>query len=299
MPLTTPTRVPLAACVVVLAVAGSGCVDMVATGGLAHVEREEKRFTTSGRPEVVLLTFDGSIEVRPWDSSDVLVVVEKRALDRDMVEDIEVRAEQDGNRVTVEARLKSPRRHLWGVNRNARLIVSLPAASDVQATSGDGSIDVERVSGRLELRSGDGSIRGRELSGDIKAQTGDGSIHLDQIDGRLDASTGDGSIVASGKLSALRARSGDGSVRIRAESGSAATEDWDVSTGDGSVTIDLPESFNAELDALTSDGRVSVSNQSISETSEATKRSIRARLGAGGRSVRVRSGDGSIRLGRS
>ena len=291
-------RVSPAVFALVLALAGSGCVDIVATGGLGYVEREEKRFSTSGRPEVELSTFDGSIEVRPWDRNEVLVVVEKHALDKDMVADIEVIAEQSGNRVTVEARLRRGR-HRWGVNRGARLIVSMPESADLQAASGDGSINVERITGRLELRSGDGSIRGRDLSGDIKAHTGDGSIHLDQIDGRLDVGTGDGSIVASGKLSALRARSGDGSVRIRAESGSAATEDWDVSTGDGSVTIDLPESFNAELDALTSDGRVSVSNRSISETSEATKRSIRARLGAGGRSVRVRSGDGSIRLGRS
>ena len=295
---TGPARVSLGACALALAVASSGCVDIVATGALGYVERDEKRFSTSGQPEVVLSTFDGSIEVRPWDRPDVLVVVEKRAFDKDMVSDIEVIAEQSGNRVTVEARLK-PGRHGWGINRSARLIVSMPASGDLQATSGDGSINVERLTGRLELRSGDGSIRGDNLSGDIKAQTGDGSIRLEHIDGRLDVGTGDGSIVASGKLSALRARSGDGSVRIHAEAGSAATEDWDVATGDGSVTIDLPEGFDAELDAHTSDGRVTVSNRSISDTSESTKRSVRARLGDGGRMVRVRSGDGSIRLGRS
>jgi len=291
-------RVSLTASALALALAGSGCVDMVANGGLGYVEREEKRFTTSGRPDVVLTTFDGSIEVRPWDRSEVLVVVEKHAFDQDMVADIEVLAEQSGNKVNVEARLR-PGRRGWGINRGARLIVSMPESGDLRATSGDGSISVERLTGRLELRSGDGSIRGHDLSGDISAQTGDGSIRLDQIDGRLDLGTGDGSIVASGKLSALRARSGDGSVRIHAESGSSATEDWDVSTGDGSVTIDLPDRFNAEIDAHTSDGRVTVSDRSFSETTESSKRSIRARLGEGGRLVRVRSGDGTIRVGRS
>jgi len=291
-------RVSRAVSVLALVLAATGCVDIVATGGLGYVEREEKRFPTGGQPDVVLSTFDGSIEVRSWDQSEVLVVVEKHALDRQMVADIEVIAEQSGNRVTVEARLR-PGRRGWGVNRGARLIVSMPASADLRATSGDGSITVERLTGRLELRSGDGSIRGHDLSGDIRAQTGDGSIRLDQIDGRLDVGTGDGSIVASGTLSTLRARSGDGSVRIRAELGSRATEDWDVSTGDGSVTIDLPDRFNAELDAHTSDGRVSVSSRSLSETAQSTRRSIKARLGEGGRQLRVRSGDGSIRLGRS
>jgi hypothetical protein len=291
-------RISRAAAAVALAVVATGCVDIVATGGLGYVEHEEKRFAMSGRPDVSLATFDGSIEVRTWDRPEVVVDVEKYAMDKDLVADIEVLAEQSGNRVTVEVRLKRAR-HGWGFNRGARLVVSMPEAADLQATSGDGSIDVERIEGRVELRSGDGSIRGHDLTGDVKAQTGDGSIRLNQIEGRLDIGTGDGSIVATGRLSALHARSGDGSVRIRAETGSAAAEDWDVSTGDGSVTIDLPERFDAELDAHTGDGRVMVSDRSLSEASEHSKRTIRARLGAGGRSVRVRSGDGTIRLGRS
>jgi hypothetical protein len=165
----------LALSTLALALAGSGCVDIVATGGMGYVEREEKRFTMDGRPDVSVATFDGSIAVRSWDRPEVLVEVEKYALDRDLVADIEVLSEQSGNRVTVEVRLKRTRRG-WGVHRGARLIVSMPEAGDLQATSGDGSIDVEHITGRVELRSGDGSIRGRVLSGDIRARTGDGSI---------------------------------------------------------------------------------------------------------------------------
>jgi DUF4097 and DUF4098 domain-containing protein YvlB len=192
-----------------------------------------------------------------------------------------------------------PGRGHWGINRVAHLVVSVPRASDLVAATGDGSIDVARLAGRIELRSGDGSIRGSELSGDVMARTGDGSIRLDGIDGRLELGTGDGSIVASGRLTTLRARSGDGSVRIRIEQGSVVNDDWDVVTGDGSVTIDLPQAFDAELDAHTGDGRVSVGSIAISNTTESTRRTVRGRLGDGGHYFRVRSGDGSIRLGRS
>lgn len=281
-----------------VALTGAGCVDIVATGPLSYMEREEKRFTTSGRPEVTLATFDGSIEVRPWDRAEVLVVVEKYAPTRSMTSEIEVRSEQNGARITVEARAKRPDHSIvfFGGGRSAKLIVSLPASSDVRATSGDGSIDVERIAGRLELRSGDGSIRGRDLSGDIKAQTGDGSIRLEAINGGLDIGTGDGSIVAAGTLTALRARSGDGSVRIHAEEGSVAEEDWDVYTGDGSVTLDLPARFDAELDAHTDDGHVSAGRLALSNVQDKSRRSVRGKLGAGGRAVRVRTGDGSITL---
>jgi len=281
-----------------LAATGAACVDIVATGGAGYIEREEKRFPVAGRPQITLSTFDGAIEVRTWEQPEVLVEIEKRALDKDLIGDIEVRTEQDGSQITVEVRMKSGS-SAWGLHRSARLKVSLPASSDLTAKTGDGAIDVERVSGRIDLRSGDGAIRGQELSGDVTARTGDGSIRLDRIDGRLDLDTGDGSIVAAGTFTRLRVRSGDGSVRIHVERGSTALEDWDVVTGDGPVTIDLPERFDAELDAHTGDGHVSVSGRILSQTTESTRRAIRGRLGEGGHSLNLRSGDGSIRVGRS
>jgi DUF4097 and DUF4098 domain-containing protein YvlB len=299
MPVSSSPRLPFLA-VSAAFLLSAGCVDIVATGSLALVDREERRFEVSGRPDVALSTFDGSIEVRPWDRNEVLVEIEKYALTSEAAAEIEVVMEQNGNRVSVEARLRKPRRHFdFNLNRSTRLIVSLPATSDLVASSGDGSIDVERIAGRIELRSGDGSIRGRALSGELRVQTGDGSIRLEDIEGSMDVSTGDGSIVAQGTMSTVRARSGDGSVNIQLDSGSVAKEDWNISTGDGSVTLDLPEAFDAEIDAHTGDGAVSVRGAALSNTIERSKRSMRGTLGNGGHNVRVRTGDGSIVLRRS
>src|SRR5262245_3499707 len=99
-------RAPLAAVAWTALIGASGCVDIVATGPLRYVEREEKQFAVAGRPDVSVSTFDGSIEVRPWDRSEVLVVIEKYALSKEAAADIEVLSRQDGNRVSVEARVK-------------------------------------------------------------------------------------------------------------------------------------------------------------------------------------------------
>lgn len=292
----------VAAVAVVTALAGVGCVDIVGADIGKYVEREEKHFTTAGKPEISVATFDGSIEIRPWDKPEVQVVVEKHALDKADADDIEVRAEQNGNHVIVEVKSRRDDHgfHLgWNVSRSAKLIVSAPATSDVAARSGDGSIDVERISGRLELKSGDGSIRGRELGGAVTAHSGDGSIKLDGVSGALDVDTGDGSIAVAGKLTAVRARSGDGSVTVRAEPGSAATADWNITTGDGSVTLEVPEGFGAELDAHTGDGHVRLQDVTVSNVvGELRKNSVKGRLGSGGPALRVRTGDGSITLRR-
>jgi DUF4097 and DUF4098 domain-containing protein YvlB len=264
--------------------AASGCVAISGSDLGKYVEREEKRFSTTGKPDVELSTFDGSIEIRPWDRPDVEVIVEKRGPSQSSIADIEVNASQSGNHITVETRWR--RRtgdfHFGWSRSSARLIVSLPASSDILAKSGDGSIDVERVDGRIELRSGDGSIRGHHIAGNLNVQTGDGSITVD------------------GTFAGLRAHSGDGSVRIHAAVGAEASSDWEISTGDGSVTLELPDGFNADLDAHTGDGGIHVHDITLSNvTGEIKRNSVRGRLGSGGRQLRVRTGDGSITLRRS
>jgi DUF4097 and DUF4098 domain-containing protein YvlB len=303
MGLSAEIRFPLAAAVLA-AVLTAGCGDIIIGADLGkYVEREEKHFSTSGKADVTLGTFDGSIEVRPWDKPDVQVIIEKRGRDKAAVDEIDIRAEQNGDHIVVEVKArKGDHRGMnfgWNLSRSAKLIVSMPASADLIAKSGDGSIDVERITGRVEMRSGDGSIRAHDVGGDVTAHSGDGSIRIDGANGALNVDTGDGSIVLAGTLSAVRARSGDGSVTVRAETGSTSSADWDISTGDGSVTLELPDGFGAELDAHTGDGGIRMQDVTVSKVSgEIRRNSVRGQIGAGGRMVRVRTGDGSITLKR-
>ncbi len=297
---TLALRATLAAGALAALLAAPGCVEMVGSDLGKYIERDEKHFSVAGKPDVTLATFDGAIEIRSWDKPDVQVVVEKRGRDKDDIAAIEVNATQTGDHV--EVRVTEPKnRGGFGIHfgsfRSAKLIVSLPASSDVAARSGDGSIDIERVTGRVQLRSGDGSIHGRLLGGDVNAHTGDGRIKLDGVNGALDVDTGDGSITVAGKLTSVRARSGDGSVTIRAEAGSAASGDWDIVTGDGSVTLEVPDGFDAELDAHTGDGGIHMQDITLSNVSGTIgKHTVRGRLGSGGPALRVRTGDGAITL---
>jgi len=283
----------------VLLLVGPGCINLDGADFNKYVEREEKRFSTGGTPDVVLSTFDGAIEIRAWDKPEVEVIIEKRATSKEAAATIEIHADQKGNQVTVD--VKTQKTSGFGIHfnysRSAKLIVSVPATANIAARSGDGSIDVDRISGRLELRTGDGSIRGRNLAGDVRAHTGDGSIKLEGVNGALDVDTGDGSVTASGKMTSVRARSGDGSVTIHADAGSAPESDWDIVTGDGSVTLELPDGFNGELDAHTGDGGIRMSDITLSNVSgKISRNNVRGRLGSGGRNVRLRTGDGSITL---
>lgn len=291
----------------------SGCVVRVESE--AYTSREEKRFVVHGRPEVTLATFDGPIEVRAWDRPEVLIEVEKTASDKQVAEGIRVLVEQDGDRVRVEARQPDSTEWVFGVmaqsSRRARILATLPRSCQLFARTADGPITVERLSGRIELRSGDGSVRGIDLDGEIAVDTGDGSIRLDAVNGVLDLRSGDGAITAAGKLSAVTASTSDGSIQLKAAPGSSLSRDWELTTGDGTIVLWIPDGFNAELDAQTGDGVVHVdetlgqqaviateSTSHDEENDEATKRVLRARLGGGGPLVRIRTGDGSVSIKR-
>ncbi len=284
----------------VVALAGLTCGCTVTVDSHSEIVREEKRFTVSGIGDLRLTTFDGSIQIQAWDKPDILVEIEKRGPTRASIDSLQITAGQKGN--VIELEVKHPREESFrgiGFHRSpsARLIVSVPRDTNIRAKSGDGSIRIERVNGRLELRTGDGSIRAAEVSGELQFDTGDGSITVDRAQGRLAVDTGDGSVDVAGKLAAVKLHTGDGSVVYRADEGSVMADNWEISTGDGSVSLYLPRGFAAELDAHTGDGSIRSELEGLASPSgEESRRTLRGRIGEGGRLLRIRTGDGSIRL---
>ena len=120
------------------------------------------------------------------------------------------------------------------------------------------------------------------------------------MNGDLSFDTSDGSVVvekARGRLSSVKLHTGDGSVVYRADSDSAMTEDRDIITGDGSVSICLSQGFVGELDAHTGDGSIRSDLSLFSPPSgENARRTLRGKIGAGGKVLRIRTGHGSIKL---
>lgn len=286
------------AAVVLFGALSTGCITTVDSHN--EIVREEKRFTVSGTGDVRVSTFDGSIRIQAWDKPEVLIEIEKRGPTRESVDALEIEVAQTGRVIDLD--VKRPRTESFrgiGMQRSpsARLIVSVPGTTNIRARSGDGSISIDRVNGAIELRTGDGSIRASEVTGELSFDTTDGSVVVERARGRLAVDTGDGSVTVSGRLSVVKLHTGDGSVVYRADPDSSMTDNWDITTGDGSVSIYLPQGFNGELDARTGDGRIRSDLALPSPGSgENARRTLRGRIGAGGKILRVRTGDGSIKL---
>ncbi len=265
------------------------------------IVREEKRFAVEGIAELTLQTFDGGVEVRGWDRPDVVVEIEMRAEDKEAVSKITVLAEQTGQKIQVDVRHSGTTRFI-GIGAftspSARLIVSAPRKINLDIRTSDGSVVVERIDGKLQLRTADGGIRATETAGDLLAESGDGSLTLEDVEGRVEARTTDGTIRVSGVPGVVRARSGDGSIVLRIRRGAVMTEDWMVATNDGSISAELPDDFNGLIEAEPGSDSRARSDLKLEDQVGGTReqRSLRGRLGAGGKTMTLRTGDGSIRL---
>ncbi len=172
----------------------------------------------------------------------------------------------------------------------------MPKQANLDVHTGDGSIETQAVSGRLDLSTGDGSITADGLQGEIRLHTGDGSIRATGLAGRLQADTGDGHMNVRGRFDVLDLRTGDGGLEADVEPGSRVEAAWSLRSGDGGITLRLPEDLGAELDAHTGDGSIDTREAGDGHGGDQQfRRAGKARRRAGCRSA-IETGDGSIRL---
>jgi hypothetical protein len=244
----------------------------------AMADEWSKKFNVSGRPELRVDANDGSVQIRTWDRKEIEARVstvgwklspdEVRIIDRQM-----------GDRVELEVRIPHHAFSLMFGRRSIRVEIQVPRELRSDIHTGDGAITIDGVHGETHLSTGDGHIEGEGL------------------DGILEANTGDGKIRARGRFDLLNLHTGDGSIEADIASGSKMNSAWTVRTGDGHVTLRLPQNFSADLDVHTGDGHIQ-SDLPVTISGTHHEHELRGKMNAGGALFTIRTNDGSIRLER-
>ncbi len=263
----------------------------------ARADEVVKTFPISGHAHVKVQTDDGAVRVSTGDIKQVEVRIAYTGYKLD--KDLRVSTTQSGDSVEVVAKTSGS----WGIHfgishTNLRVEVHMPKDADLEVSTGDGSVEADSINGNLDVHTGDGHITVQGARGNIRLHTGDGHIEGRDLDGRADITTGDGHVNVEGRFDALNIKTGDGSVTARASKGSTVASGWNIHTGDGSVDLELPGELQANLDASTHDGHISLGIPVMVEgTFSSTK--ISGKMNGGGQPIVVRTGDGSIHLNRS
>ena len=229
----------------------------------------EQKWEVSPGGVLALSNENGSIEINSWDRSEVHVKarIKVRAGSRNAAEEamkeLRIETEQEGNAISIRTRKPEGSEGLfsWLAGRNLDLTVhydvKVPRRFDVEAATVNGGIEAESLTGSHELETVNGKIVVRGSRGSVSADSVNGSIDVEIVEIGSD-------------------------------------ERMSFSTTNGGIELALPPSVAADLDAATTNGRVS---SDIPLTTESLSRSrIRGTLGQGGMAIKIRTVNGSVRI---
>ena len=248
---------------------------VLAGAGTARAEQWSKTYNISGSPDLRVETTDANIRVDTWDQKSIEATIISSHY-KIGAGGLQVEERQSGD--TVEINVRFPREfHMVSFSHRVDINIHMPRQ------------------GRVKLHTGDGKIELADVKGEMELSTGDGAEEIHHVEGRLNAQTGDGHINADGRFDALNLKSGDGHVDARATAGSTLAEEWTLHTGDGSVSLELPENLAADLYLHTGDGHIDVDLPMTTE-GRIKGTELRGKLNGGGKLITVHTGDGSINL---
>ncbi|HEY6467499.1 MAG TPA: DUF4097 family beta strand repeat-containing protein [Candidatus Acidoferrales bacterium] len=265
----------------------------------AHADDWSKTYSITAHADLQVHTDDGDVKIFSADQKQIVAHVTTEGY-KIGPNDVRIDESQSGDHVIIS--VKTPHDHFnffGSMHHEVHVQLTVPRELDLEATTGDGSMDVQPVAGRIQLRSGDGSIHADGTRGDITMHTGDGSISANGLDGTLAADSGDGGIHISGRFDGLTVNTGDGSVDASASAGSKMTSPWSLHSGDGSIDLHIPSDLRAYVDLKTGDGSINLDGISVNVEGALERSHIRGNLNGGGGELKITSGDGSIHLMKS
>jgi DUF4097 and DUF4098 domain-containing protein YvlB len=147
----------------------------------------------------------------------------------------------------------------WGRDRDTEVefTVRLPAGVKVEASSTNGSIEIDGATSEVIAHTTNGRIEARSSGGPVRASTTNGDVYV--------------------------------------RTGALDTHDTEYRTTNGSITVELPATTNADLEMHTTNGSIS-SDFPVMMEGTFSRRDMRGTLGKGGPRIRLSTTNGSIRL---
>ncbi len=150
---------------------------------------------------------------------------------------------------------------------------------------GDNSMDENDVEVKFEVKVPEGiEFIGSTVNGDVEARGLSGDASLSTVNGDVEVETG----------GVARATTVNGSIRA-----TLGRADWQsplrFTTVNGGITVRLPDGASADIEATTVNGSIE-SDFPITLRGKLNPRSLRGRIGEGGRALDLTTVNGSIRL---
>lgn len=279
-----------------------------AAGAQEIVGRGDRVFTASERisagDDVRIYSANGRITITQATGSTMEFRAEKEGGDSEDVGFVILRG---SNGITICAvydeddectssgidRNRSRRWNDW--NRRARPVItaSVPRGVHLFASSGNGDVSVDVEAADARVTSGNGRVNVSRINGEVTVSSGNGRVTVEDVSGPVSARSGNGDVLVTSAMGPVTATTGNGSVR--ASMARLGSGDMVFTSGNGSINLEVPSDFSADVDASTGSGGIST-DFPISVQGRLQRNRLRGTIGEGGRTLRLRTGNGSVSI---
>jgi hypothetical protein len=293
-----------------------------------YIRTLSREFDVGGRLELSMDNRSGAISVRGEETNAVRleVIAHLWAEDEDEADDqldlIARGIRHEGQRLTIRApALLRPKPFLFfgrGPQIEYQLVV--PRTCKASITSRSGRVEVESISGPVELVARSGRASAREIGGDVQVNASSGSTQLEAIGGDVTIESRSGGVRVTGCKGrcSIKARSGSlqlentgGDLEIDTRSGSTsitnASGALKMTANSGSVRYDGPVRGSISIEVWSGSIRLTVDMDSVFFLdAESSSGSVRSDLPMRNKSsappadapkVRLRTRSGGIVIG--
>jgi len=298
---------------------GAGLLTVLVAGqasGQRIVGRDEATFSISERLAdggwVRIASPNGFIKITGGAGDQVEIRAEKDVR-RGSVEDVGFVVRRGSEGVTVcavyddedecdsDGNYRGTRRsrgHGWRDDRQVRtnFTVRIPDGTRVKAGTGNGDVSISGGGREVIAATGNGRVDVTGTSGEVDASTGNGRVTVDGATGPVEVSSGNGDVLVRTSLGPVTVSTGNGDIDVSMDR-LDGSPDMNFSTGNGRITLAVPDGFGAELDSNTGNGRVTV-DFPIQMRGRMNPSRVRGTLGKGGGRLVLSSGNGDLTIER-
>jgi DUF4097 and DUF4098 domain-containing protein YvlB len=185
-----------------------GLLLLGATG--ASAQRLERHFKVDAHPIVTIHNPSGTITVRAWTKSDVMVVANRAA------DQVEVDAEQNGNRVDITSHLVNE--SIPQAALRADYEISVPQDAELQIHDDTGGVNVSNVSGDMNVETIGAGVDLQDAGGYLTVKTVDGAFQCMRCSGRIEVSSISGNLrFVDVHSPSVRAQTSNGNIVFNGE----------------------------------------------------------------------------------
>lgn len=197
---------------------------------------------------------NGGIKVVAWDRDEIFVEARIQVWDEDESDAVRKASGIEIHDSGGRIRAESREEDNWSVSYR----IKAPRNTDLELESHNGGVSVAGIMGQLRIETHNGGLSLDSVAGDVVARTRNGGVHVELAGDRWEG------------------------------------EGLDVETRNGGVKLEMSESYSAELETGTVNGRIKIDFPVI--VSGEIGRSLNTTLGSGGAPIRVKTRNGGVRI---